>query len=657
MMSENNFRNLESMGRTVRRANNAKEFALVFAECNSPKEQEKYVEKLRRMCAEHDIIVTEVKLNKSPVKRLLPVIKEHLEKEFKNGLPGRLGIQVTGFELSILLDEDEEWPAVLQILNMNRESYYTDLPFPLIFWLPEYACTKVANAAPDFWSFGVGSHTFFTGETTRDILPADMEDSKDINDWQDKQSQIPLLEGLLDTGQSPGVLVDLLMKLGEAHAYTRETEKARHEYEQAIRENEKVNGDPQRVAEAYNKLGIIYSNLGFDKKLLDRAVKSLERYLEIAKQGYRTEPVVVAYNHLGRVYHKHMKHSKALQFYEKALEFSRRHGHRKLEGDVLENMGQLYRKLRMYDDGLRMHNQALIIGRESDDIRREALNLNNIGRIYYEWGEYRKAVDYLNNALLYSKKTGNQKIEMEQSINLGDAWKALGDFSLALEKYLYAKTIAEKINVDAFIIECYEKLAELYEVLAEEKELNSCRAKLEKLNRRQIIFWFEPGAVEMKDEDKVPVLQVGKTYSLNFQIARTPHKHPPVYQGKITSFKEPQKQSNITGIQSFVHPGKEDYSLSGQQGGSDEIRSPAPPPYLSTPDANSVSFHFEGPKIAFDQSDLDVLLSKNNISDVRRVTVTPQSAGNYGISVRVRVERYGYKSDFDIPFRVISKKN
>jgi hypothetical protein len=159
--NQDNRKNLQSIARTVRRANIAKDFALIFAECNSLDKQQIYVEELRQMCGKDDVVLTEVKLlEESPTQRLFEVVKEHLEKEFVDRLPEKLGIQVTGLELSILLDEDEQAPAVLQILNMNRESYYNKLPFPFIFWLPEYAIIKVANAVPDFWSFCVNSATF-----------------------------------------------------------------------------------------------------------------------------------------------------------------------------------------------------------------------------------------------------------------------------------------------------------------------------------------------------------------------------------------------------------------------------------------------------------------------------------------------------------------
>lgn len=761
MIGEDNRKNLESTARIIKRANISKDFALVFAVCNSLEEQENYVEELRQTCNKQDIVLTEVKLLEiPPIKRLFPVIKEHLEKKFGDTLPAKLGIQVTGLELSILLDEDEQVPVVLQVLNMNRESFYKDLPFPFVFWLPEYACIKVANAAPDFWSFRLATPTFCSDDITGRSLPENMENSKDITVWQDKLAQIPVLERLLSTPQSTPVRVNLMIKSGEAYSYIGKTENARQRFEKAIDENEKANEDPQWAAEAYNKLGIIYSDMGVCKDNLEKAETSLQKYLEIVERAGRKDLETMGYNHLGLVYDKQKEFRKALRSYKEALEISRKYGHRKAEGDVLGNMGLLYRKQIKYEDALKMHQHALTISRELDDIQSEALDLSNIGLIYYEKNEHKHAADYFNQALFRNHKTGNKLEEMNQLIHLGDAWKALGDFSTALEKYRSAKAIAEEFNIDIFIVfdrltalfgpgaiddtageisllkeaieksrqlretarilcylgkmcsvyrnqnqvteknNClmkmegilrnniqqtenedelrgyYEELVKIYKELGKKRELKTCRHKLGRLNDRQLIAWLDPGTVDMLDIDNQPVLQVGKTYNLNFQIVRTPPKQPLIYQGKIPPFKKVQKKSHIREVspiegrriseeearhsvpdkksdemfheKNAVYSHEQDYRIpSEHHEKTDKIRYPSPTPYMSEPLVTPVSFSFTSLGIGFDREALDVLLSGNNTSDMGSIAITPKSTGDHRISVRVRVQTSGYKHDIE----------
>ncbi|MGD2087162.1 MAG: tetratricopeptide repeat protein [Candidatus Aminicenantes bacterium] len=788
MTIKDNVKKLESIARAVRRASISQHFVPIFAVCNSLKEQEEYVEKLRRKCNREGIVLTEVKLlERPPITRLLHAVKEHLVNTFKDGLPERLGIQITGLELSILLDEDEQAPAVLQILNMNRESYYKDFSFPFIFWLPEYAIIKVANAAPDFWSIQVGSATFSADDTPGTPLPESIGSGKSLTVWQDKQSQIPVLERLLNSHPSPEVRVELLIKSADAYYYIGKTDKAQQRYEQAIKVNQEHNGDPQQVAEAHNKLGLIYSDLGTNKENLEKAEKSLRKYLEIVEQGDRTERVTMAHNHLGLVYDKHKEYHQALQAYQEAREISRRHGHRKLEGDVLGNMGLLFRKQNKYKDALKMHEQALGISREMNDIQGEALDLSNIGLIYHEQNQYEKAIDYYNQALLKNRHLGNKLEEINQLIHLGDAWKALGDFSKSLEKYNSAKTIAENININIFtiwdrlaalfgpgalddpkqkilllkeaiekshklenadkelqyweslceihreqneitgknnclmqmeaiinkqiqqsedeytIIRCHEKLEKIYKELGKKKKLEACRKELKELSYRQIVFWVEPGAAEIGDKEGQSILEVGKTYNLNFQVVRKPPKYSLIFKTKIPSFSDKEKTSNIVeqpviesrriseekkrsnipikesgeppGISrkknaaskveigdrlkdtvaqpTLLSESQEYYIPSGQQEKINKIKAPAPPMYMPDTSTTTVLFHFKSPGISFERSKIDVLLSENNMSDVKSLTITPKSPGDYNISVKVRVEKFEYENDFIFPLRVV----
>ena len=502
MIKEDIDKNLENIARIIKRANITKNFALVFAECDSLEKQEKYVGELCQRCRQEGIVLTEVKLlDRPPEMRLFEVIKEHLEKEFGDALPEKLGIQVTGLELSILLDEDEQAPAVLQILNMNRERYYNDLPFRFVFWLPKYACIIVANAAQDFWAYRVGTPTFCHDEITGPSLPENMEEGKDITVWQDKAAQIPVLERLINTRPLTEVLVNLLIKSGEAYAYIGSTEKARQKYEQAIEENKKNNGDPQRAAEAYNKLGIIYSDMGEGKEHLEKAVKSLEKYLEIVGPTGRTDRLTRGYNHLGLIYDRHKRYDQAIESYERALQISRNYGYRKAEGDILGNIGLLYRKQEKFDEALKKHQQALTISRELDDIQSEALDLSNIGLIYYEQKAYKDAVDYFNKALFNNVKTGNKLEEMKQLILLGDTWKAMGDFSTAREKYLSAKEIAHDINFAVFTV--FDRLAALFtpgaddDSNAEIRLLKEAIENSQRLNKadRELYYWEKLGDI------------------------------------------------------------------------------------------------------------------------------------------------------------------
>ncbi len=173
-IEEQNQQNFESVMRLFRRAVKARKFALCFATCDSIAEQNHYIKELRQGCAELEIMLVDVSLwNKGVITNLRQIVHETLKTRFPDGdIPPNIAIHVTGLEISILLDPDEQFPTVLQTMNMGREAFVNEFPCPLLIWLPDYAYTKLATIAPDFWSIRHGSFIFTSkkdGEQLEDV--------------------------------------------------------------------------------------------------------------------------------------------------------------------------------------------------------------------------------------------------------------------------------------------------------------------------------------------------------------------------------------------------------------------------------------------------------------------------------------------------------
>lgn len=75
----------------------------------------------------------------------------------------KLVLIITGLENSI--GRNKEYPSVLQDLNFVRDAYVADVPHPILFFLPDYALTRLAKYAPDFWAWKRGVFCFITFET------------------------------------------------------------------------------------------------------------------------------------------------------------------------------------------------------------------------------------------------------------------------------------------------------------------------------------------------------------------------------------------------------------------------------------------------------------------------------------------------------------
>ena len=67
-------------------------------------------------------------------------------------------VVVRGLEQSIGVMGD--YPPMLQDLNFIRDDLVTSLPYPLLLCLPDYAITRLARYAPDFWVWKSGVFRF-----------------------------------------------------------------------------------------------------------------------------------------------------------------------------------------------------------------------------------------------------------------------------------------------------------------------------------------------------------------------------------------------------------------------------------------------------------------------------------------------------------------
>ena len=63
----------------------------------------------------------------------------------------KLVLIIQGLEKSIGMFGD--YPPVLQDLNFVRDAFTNSVPYPIVFFLPDYAIARVVKFAPDFWAW------------------------------------------------------------------------------------------------------------------------------------------------------------------------------------------------------------------------------------------------------------------------------------------------------------------------------------------------------------------------------------------------------------------------------------------------------------------------------------------------------------------------
>lgn len=220
-----------------------------------------------------------------------------------------------------------DYPPVLQDLNFVRDSYRKTVPHPLLFILPDYAISRLAKFAPDFWAWKSGLFRFKTTELTRDRAIANTLNT-DINidrlPTPEQQERIDLLHRLLmeyhPTGEIPSPkhlrnCCNILNELGKAYLSQHKPIKAR-EYLEKAGKIAKQFPDYSLEIEVINQLGKSYQQ----QRQFESANSYHQQALNIAKKQKNHPAVANSLFYLGNVSLDMRQFHQAQDYYQQALE-------------------------------------------------------------------------------------------------------------------------------------------------------------------------------------------------------------------------------------------------------------------------------------------------------------------------------------------------
>ncbi|MGK7940638.1 MAG: tetratricopeptide repeat protein [Crocosphaera sp.] len=318
----------------------------------------------------------------------------------------KLILLITGLEKSIGIVE--EYPSVLTNLNFVRDDLRTSTPHPMLLFLPNYALTRLAKYAPDFWAWGRKVLTF---KTNRNNL---MTNSNNII-----YSEHDITD--LDLGKKQERLEQLLNLLNEYNTSTEEATK----------------NDLFILSIIYNQLGNIYNSLGNYQK----AIIFQEQCLDISKNIQDRQGEGIYLGGLGNAYQSLEEYQKAIAYYKQYLDISREIGYKLGEGNSLGNLGIAYGSLGEYEKAITYYQQALDIFREIGDRQGEGNSLGNLGAAYNSLGESQKSIAYYKQYLDISREIGYKQGEGCSLCSLGTAYSFLRQYEEAINYHKQALNI------------------------------------------------------------------------------------------------------------------------------------------------------------------------------------------------------------------------
>jgi tetratricopeptide (TPR) repeat protein len=500
----------------------AENLAIAFVEVNFPPDANALIEALQNhpQCQDIQFVVFDFSqqpelrfLRDELVQRLATVPSEQNKK---------LVLVVRGLERAIGISGND--PPVLQDLNFIRDAYKTSVPHPMLFILPDYAVTRLAKFAPDFWAWRSGVFQFQTTPKTRDDALKFLE-PKMVERRYDKPvspERIETLERLLmeyqPSGQAiasdnlgtcgdilhqlgvaylsqknpekaKGYLVDALTlaeqrenlllqarvksDLGEVYLRQREYERAIASVQQALKIQEQLDDDPKGKAEALKIQGKAYSVL----ELREEAIASLNQSIEVNPDDHQTWFV------RGATLYKLERSEEALASFDRSIEIKPDdHYAWYFRGIALGALGRHEEALASSDESIHLNPNDLSawyfrgitlrdLGCYEEALASfdQAIHLNQDK--YYNWnrrgdtlrdlGRYEEAIASYQKSLEITRQIGDCKVEARSLFKLANTFSKLDRKQEAIQFYQDARQLFQAIDLEEKVQDCDEAIVSL----------------------------------------------------------------------------------------------------------------------------------------------------------------------------------------------------
>jgi tetratricopeptide (TPR) repeat protein len=369
-------------------------FRLGFVKCNQPIVRSRLVSRLKEMLAgEADIVIVELK---EPVSSLRRSVLEALNKQSSSG---KRAIMVFGFEHSV----PSHGPAPsLDELNMSRDSFPGSFSDPVMIWLPDYALTRLAREAPDFWGWRSGVFEFppeqkLMAFAEKTILQNARTDGLSLIE---KRERAAALDGLIEDYRE--------MKRGEREnkafaeilrdrAYLRyllgQYDEARRLYGESLKINRDL-GDKRGEAITLHQMG----NLAYVTGDLAEARCLYSESLKIAQDVGDESGVAMTLHQMGNLAYATGDLSEARRLYGESLKILQDLGDKSGVSRSLHQLGMLAQDTGDCNEARRLYEQSLKIKQDLGDKSGVAITLAQTSLLEEKEGRLSKALELIRQA-------------------------------------------------------------------------------------------------------------------------------------------------------------------------------------------------------------------------------------------------------------------
>ena len=458
----------------------AEGFRLGFVKCNQPVQCRQMAARLKEMLAGEAKIINVVL--KEPVSSLRRAILKALEAE--KSLPeDKQVIMVFGFENS--MPSDGLAPA-LDELNQSRENFPRDISGPLLIWLPDYALTRLAREAPDFWGWRSGVFEFYPElRLMASIEKTTMQDAMtDRLSLDEKRERAAALEGLIEDyhelqrgNRENQALAAVLHSQGIIRFQLGEYTEAKRLYQESLKISQDL-GDKRSVSRSLHQLGTLAHATGN----LDEAKKLYQQSLKIKNDLGDKNGVSTSLHQLGTLAYATGDLDEARKLYQQSMKIDQELGDKSGVSKSLHQQGMLAQAMGDLAKARKLYQQSLKIKNDLGDKNGVSTSLHQLGTLAYATGDLDEARRLNLESMKISQDLGNKSGISMSLHQLGMLAQAEGNLDEARMLYQESLKISQDLGDKRGLAVTSAQLAYL-----EENEGNLNRA-LELIRLAESIF-------------------------------------------------------------------------------------------------------------------------------------------------------------------------
>jgi tetratricopeptide (TPR) repeat protein len=444
--------NLEAINELATFAQIYQGFTLAFAEVNFASDAQVLLKALKNHPRCQDVQFVVIEIADPELEFVLLKLKESLQQTTIEP-DKKIVIVVLGLERAIGFVETEKTPEVLENLNFARNVFTEQLPYPVIFVLPDYPLTRLARGARDFWAWASAVISFRSGQQTikqaqQKILEPQRSFGSDTKPV--KQERIDTLLRLLtqyqptldkpDAEIAP-LRLNILEELANAYLSISDFQKSKYFFEQVLKLAQAI-GSQWGESNAFFGLGRISFVLGNYDDALEKYNQALILYESLDNHlgEANTLQAIGDLNQSSGQFHK------ALNHYDQALDFYKLLNNRLGEANILLRTGEVLRFLGQHQVALNNFEEALKIYKTVGDQLGEANSLRVSGQVLQRLKQGPTALNRYDDALNLYKSLGDHLGEANTLRAIGDILQSLEQWQEALNSYYKALNLYESIG-------------------------------------------------------------------------------------------------------------------------------------------------------------------------------------------------------------------